>query len=169
MPSADLFLRLLEEKDLVSAEVLQAAWREVQRSSPPPDAVRLSLWLVQGQHLTAAQADRLLSATPKKRRLPSRSRRCRRPSTQKSAARKPDVHTGPAGKPDVREDDLELAPMTEQEEGKAAKSRPAKPSPAPPTGSDTASPRAAAPRAGPGQEKSARPRSVANWNRWKIR
>ena len=75
MPSADLFLRLLEEKDLVSAAVLQAARREVQQSSPPPDAVRISLWLVQGQHITAAQADRLLSAAAEKTEAPGQSRR----------------------------------------------------------------------------------------------
>ena len=60
MPSADLFLRLLKEKDLVSAEVLQAARREIETTSPPLDAVRISLWLVQGHHITAGQAERLL-------------------------------------------------------------------------------------------------------------
>src|SRR5208283_2186779 len=65
------FLRLLEEKDLVSAEVLQAARREIQDASPPLDAVRISLWLVQGQHITAAQAQRLLSAAAEKTELPS--------------------------------------------------------------------------------------------------
>jgi outer membrane protein assembly factor BamB len=62
MASAERFLQLLEEKDLVSAQVLDAARREIQRTSPPPDAVGLSLWLVQGQHITASQAERLLSA-----------------------------------------------------------------------------------------------------------
>ena len=62
MPSADLLLRLLEQKDLVSPEVLQAARAEIQRSSPPPDAVHVCLWLVQSHHITAAQADRLLAA-----------------------------------------------------------------------------------------------------------
>jgi len=62
MPSADLFLQLLEEKDLVSEEVLEAARRELQRSSPPPDAFHISLWLVQGQHITASQAQRLMAA-----------------------------------------------------------------------------------------------------------
>ena len=71
MPSADLFLRLLKEKDLVSAEVLQAARREIETTSPPLDAVRISLWLVQGHHITAGQAERLLSAAAEKTELPS--------------------------------------------------------------------------------------------------
>jgi outer membrane protein assembly factor BamB len=62
MASAEQFLQLLEEKDLVSAHVLQEARREMQRTSPPPDAVGMSLWLVQGQHITASQAERLLAA-----------------------------------------------------------------------------------------------------------
>jgi hypothetical protein len=62
MASAEQFLQLLEAKDLVSAQVLQEARREIQRTSPPPDAVGLSLWLVQGQHITASQAERLLAA-----------------------------------------------------------------------------------------------------------
>ena len=61
MSSADQFLQLLEEKDLVSAAVLQAARREIEGASPPRDAVHLSLWLVQGQHITASQAERLLA------------------------------------------------------------------------------------------------------------
>ena len=71
MPSADLFLRLLKEKDLVSAEVLQAARREIETTSPPLDAVRISLWLVQGHHITAGQAERLLSAAAEKTEIPS--------------------------------------------------------------------------------------------------
>ena len=66
MASAEQFLQLLEEKDLVSAQVLDSARREIQRTSPPPDAVGLSLWLVQGQHITASQAERLLSAVLQK-------------------------------------------------------------------------------------------------------
>ena len=66
MPSAELFLRLLEEKDLVSPQVLQAARREFPQSSPPPDAIQVSLWLVQGHHITANQAERLLAAVAEK-------------------------------------------------------------------------------------------------------
>ena len=66
MASAEQFLQLLEEKDLVAAQVLQAARREAQRTSPPPDAVGISLWLVQGQHITASQAERLLAAVMEK-------------------------------------------------------------------------------------------------------
>ena len=66
MASAELFLQLLEEKDLVSGQVLDAARREIQRASPTPDAFGLSLWLVQGQHITASQAERLLSAVLQK-------------------------------------------------------------------------------------------------------
>jgi outer membrane protein assembly factor BamB len=70
MPSADLFLRLLEEKELVSPEVLQAARREAQKSPQPQDAVRISLWLVQGQHITASQAERLLTAASEQAEAP---------------------------------------------------------------------------------------------------
>ena len=99
MPSADLFLRLLEEKDLVSAEVVQAARREMQRSSLPPDAVRISLWLVQGQHITAFQAERLLAAadnadvsapkSPSPRAFQPKSAEPQRPANQIRAPRYP--------------------------------------------------------------------------------
>ncbi len=71
MPSAELFLRLVEAKDLVSARVLEAARSEIERSSPPMDAVRMSLWLVQRQHITADQAERLLSAAAESTEIPS--------------------------------------------------------------------------------------------------
>lgn len=113
MPSADQFLRLLEEKDLVSAAVLQAARREMQRSSPPPDAVHLSLWLVQGQHITASQAERLLAAVaekvadsgpkpPEPKVFQPESPEPLEPQRPTGQAEKPDVRAGQAGKPDVR-------------------------------------------------------------------
>lgn len=168
MPSADQFLQLLEEKDLVSAAVLQAARREIQGSSPPHDAVHLSLWLVQGQHITASQAERLLAAVAEKAKVPEpkppipntfqpKSPELQRPTDQ---AGKPDLRTDQAGNPDVHAfqpkfpkpqrlatapvDDLDLAPLAEEVASKAGKTNPAKASSAPQdsraTSSQTSSP-----------------------------
>ncbi len=87
MASAEQFLQLLEEKDLVSPQVLQAARREIGRTSPPPDAVGMSLWLVQGQHITASQAERLLSAVMEKASDPAADTLRRRPVPQPSISR----------------------------------------------------------------------------------
>ncbi|MEI8376045.1 MAG: PQQ-binding-like beta-propeller repeat protein [Planctomycetota bacterium] len=150
MSSADQFLQLLEEKDLVSAAVLQAARREIEGASPPRDAVHLSLWLVQGQHITASQAERLLAAVAEKADVPGpkppipRVFQPKSPEPKNSAdqAGKPDLRTDQAGKPDVRavqpkvpepqrpaaapEDDLDLAPLPDEVASKAAKTKPAK-------------------------------------------
>jgi outer membrane protein assembly factor BamB len=154
MAAAELFLQILEEKDLVSAQVLQAARREIERTSPPPDAVGLSLWLVQGQHITASQAERLLAAVMQKssEQPPSMARwqksepkptealrtsmppppAAARPKPPAAEPRSPGREKAPAAsrpKPAAKApaDELDLAPMTEQE-GDSAK-KPAKAAP----------------------------------------
>jgi outer membrane protein assembly factor BamB len=127
MPTAEQFLRLLEEKELVSPPVLQAARREIERS-PSSDAVGLSLWLVQGSHITASQAQRLLAAInvaePAGRPNVPASQTGKQ-DVQGSQARKPDVQASQARKPEVRPpepprppkpapvDDLGFAPLDE--------------------------------------------------------
>jgi len=149
MPSADQLLRLLEEKDLVPPQVLQAARLEVQRTSPPPDAVAISLWLVQGQHITATQAERLLAALAEKSDNPPQTSRwfkgeakpadvskssiplpaalerfAQRWAEPSSPAAKSDSPPGQPKPPTASQsDDLELAPLAEEDAGpkKAAK------------------------------------------------
>ena len=137
MPSAELFLRLLEEKDLVSAEVLHALRREIQQSSLAPDPVPISLWLVEGHHITASQAQRLLAAVAEKTDTPAPTPPPSGGFRAKSS--EPQGQTRQAGKPDVRDlqpkppeprrpaDDLELAPLAEDKEAKSATTKPAKP------------------------------------------
>ena len=172
MPSADLFLRLLEEKDLVSAEVLQAARREIQRTSPPPDAVHISLWLVQGQHITAAQAERLLRGGSRK----SGASPGPKPPLPKAFQPKPPEPQRPAAAAPA--DDLELAPLAEEGQGKAAKTKPGDQRPAEGflrqvlerarhARAQRKVPRRPSRRARP--RRVPRPRSAANWNRWKRR
>ena len=136
MPSADLLLRLLEEKDLVSAEVLQAARREIQRSSLPPDAVRLSLWLVQCQHITAAQAERLLAAAAEKTEVYG-------PKLPPLGALQPKSPVS-QGSPATAADELELAPLEEEGKSKPAKTKPVRPIASPPDSAAT-SPRTGSP------------------------
>lgn len=108
MASAEHFLQLLEEKDLVSYRVLQAARREVQATSPPPDAVAICLWLVQGQHITASQAERLL-AVVKDRASISRWERGEPKPTEVLPVPIPPPPAPPKPVPQT-DDDLELAP-----------------------------------------------------------
>src|SRR5208337_3982383 len=147
MPSADLFLQLLEEKDLVSTEVLQAARREFQRSSSPVDAFQISLWLVQGHHITASQAERLMAAATEraddpepKSRLPiafqskSLDRRrgaadeAEKPSIRGFQSKFPQPPTPAANRSTEPDLDLELTTLTED---RSTSAKPAKPSPAP--------------------------------------
>ena len=133
MPSADLFLQLLEEKELVSAEVLQAARREIQRSSPPPDAVHISLWLVQGHHITASQAERLLAAAAEKADVAGPKPPV--PSVRQTSNHTPKVGWSltyvPAKSPTAASatsaDDLELASLEEERGNKSATTKPARP------------------------------------------
>ena len=86
--------------------------------SPPADAIRISLWLVQGQHLTATQANRLLSAAAERTQIPEPL-----PPAFRSHQPKSPPSPSPAKAP---EEELELAP--EDERGnKHAATEPAKP------------------------------------------
>jgi outer membrane protein assembly factor BamB len=159
MASAEQFLQLLEEKDLVSSQVLDAARREIQRTSPPPDAVGLSLWLVQGQHITASQAERLLTTVLQKGEdksplarwqkgepkptealkssipvppAPPRSESAKSPARSNPKSAPPAKGQQPAAKTSL--DDLDLAPEPEPAHGAKKQSKPAAPgaaSPAP--------------------------------------
>jgi len=146
MPSADLFLKLLEEKELVSAEVLESARREFLQSSTPADAFQISLWLVQGHHITASQAERLMAAamqkggapepppTPPKAFQPFSLQRQRGPADQTERPRagafksKFTLPPPPSNTPSA-ERDLELTALAED---KPTAAKPARPSPAPP-------------------------------------
>jgi hypothetical protein len=148
MPSAELFLKLLEEKDLVSDTVLQAARREIERSKSS-EAVGLSLWLVQGQHITASQAERLLSAAaaaeqktkagqPPKREEEGASVRAGQAGKTgvQGQAGKPNLPGSQGGKPGVRSsersrpkpaDDEEMTFLDDDAESKSAPSKPPSP------------------------------------------
>ncbi|MGO9109386.1 MAG: PQQ-binding-like beta-propeller repeat protein [Thermoguttaceae bacterium] len=170
MPSADLFLRLLEEKDLVSAEVLQAARREIQRTSLPPDAVRISLWLVQNQHITAAQAERLLAAAAEDSHVPWPPPPPL-PRAFQAKSPEPQFPAGQTGKPDVRAlqpkvpqppqpaaapaDNLELAPLGEEGEGKRTTAKSEKPSSPVPQDTEPATPWASSPAESQGKKSPA--------------
>ena len=192
MATAEQFLQLLEEKDLVSLNVLQAARREVKGTSPPPDAVGISLWLVQGQHITASQAERLLAATMERASFsrwqkgePKPTEVLRvpippPPAPPRFAPQAPESPSpaGPGESPPPKPqsaaqkslDELELAP--EPAPGHAAATKPLKSSPPAAKAPSAAATPAAAPRAGPKPAGSPghprvgrRPKSAAHPNR----
>jgi outer membrane protein assembly factor BamB/tetratricopeptide (TPR) repeat protein len=61
MPSAEQFLAVLEEKDILPPEVLGALRRTVRETAKPPAAQALADWLVRHGHLTPSMAERLLA------------------------------------------------------------------------------------------------------------
>jgi outer membrane protein assembly factor BamB/tetratricopeptide (TPR) repeat protein len=62
MPSAEQFLAVLEEKDILPPEVLGALRRTLRETAKPPAAQALADWLVRHGHLTPSMAERLLAA-----------------------------------------------------------------------------------------------------------
>ncbi len=87
MVSADKFLDILQEKDLLPGDLLRTLRRRVGQSARPVAAAAVAKQLVEMGHLTQALADRLLA----------------------SAA----TETAPGPAPDQEEDDLGLAPLPE--------------------------------------------------------
>jgi outer membrane protein assembly factor BamB len=179
MASAEQLLQLLEEKDLVSSQVLDAARREIERTSPPPDAFGLSLWLVQGQHITAAQAERLISAVQQKAADDKPPfARWQKGEPKPTEALKSKIPTPPSPKSDSAKapgkqalqgapsakappaatsslDDLELAPEPERAGGANKPAKAAKPAATP-----AAAPVAKKPAAAPGQPAAAAPKGA---------
>lgn len=94
MPSAEKFLDILEEKDLLAGDVLRALRKRVAASVRPvtPDAIARQL--VQAGHLTPALAERLLASAL--------------------------AQEGPAAGAAAEGDDLGLAPLEEEKKKPAA-------------------------------------------------
>jgi outer membrane protein assembly factor BamB len=148
MPSADLFLRLLEEKELVSAEVLKAARREGQ-GSPPPDAIKISLWLVQGQHITASQAERLLAAAAE--RSETAGPKAPPKESFSHVGKTPKSPPPPKPQRSPARDDEELA-LLDEDAGKAGRPAAAASPPTPPAAASVPAPPAPSPLGKPDAE-----------------
>src|SRR3972149_12120894 len=61
MPSPEEFVALLEEKDLVSPEVVEHLRRQIARPGKPISAALIAKWLVDRGHLSRLLAQRLLT------------------------------------------------------------------------------------------------------------
>jgi len=131
MISAEEFLRLLEEKDLVPGELIEDLRDKIARSNVPTNAppwnkpvtaARLAKWLVDNGHLSRLLAQRLLAKAeqPPEAAGPSRPERSKLEKLQKP--------------PPAEEEELGFAPLPEDEVKKktgppATPARPAKPPP----------------------------------------
>ncbi len=114
MPSAKQFLGLVAEKDLVSDNVIQAAEAEMAKSTPAGDAVAAAGWMVQNQHLTPSQAERLLATLSGAR--------------EAASSKAPPPTSPPSQRPQLAEDDdLGFAPL---EDAPAVKPKPSQAAPA---------------------------------------
>lgn len=114
MISAEQFLAILEQKDLLPADVLTRLRAQIAQSDKPIAAEMVAKRLIERGYLTPAIAKRLLGEKPVEGTKPSPQQRPAAPSAPKPA----------------EEDDLGLMPLPE-EEPKAAKKEAKKPAKAP--------------------------------------
>ncbi|MBN2579696.1 MAG: PQQ-binding-like beta-propeller repeat protein [Pirellulales bacterium] len=120
MFSAEDFLTLLEEKDLLSPETLAKLRRQIAQSGKRIPAAKVAKLLVEKGHLTPAQAKRLLDAG--------------KPPAEKPTPAAPPAAKPPAAPKRAAEDDLGLAPIDEETEwGPGRRKKSSRPTPATPS------------------------------------
>jgi outer membrane protein assembly factor BamB len=141
MASAQKLLKILQDKDLLPSDVLKTAQQMAATQPQMAEGLPMAMWLVQQQHLTAMQAQRLLAALDEPvSKLPPAP----------PAAPPPERPAQKPAAPAVHDDDLDLdlAPL----EGEVAKPKAASQEKKPLTGSVSGkSPAHAAPPVGSNQ------------------
>lgn len=96
------FLAVLEEKDLLPAELIEGLRKQVVQSKVPVLADFVAKRLIEAGHLTAALAERLLAASSDEVSPPA-----------ESPAQKSEDETGPAS-PEAADDELRLVPLDDE-------------------------------------------------------
>jgi len=145
------FLASLEDKDLLSAALIENLRQQVGQSKKPIPAAGIAKRLVEAGHLTPALAKRLLTAAEKSVRSAMPAEPKPTPAVAKTRPEEEDLglapleeETGRKTPPDAAEkDDLGLAPLEEQQPAETAKPPPAKT--APPQAAKTTRPQAEKP------------------------